>query len=398
MDPFRRLRLGDQMIRLAEELMKRDYFDHLHKLARILGKSSGKEYVELTLVARRVVKRDFLAMGFSLHKMNLDRYVVFAELRDRVPGSAEEFYEKLLPSLPYPVWMRYAGIHHTPEGAPEMVINYTVPAGSPAEKLLAELENHSALAGGKIKIYRLNYTYYTKPVSLEGFMDKGLMLPMNRKARQVWEVLERKYPPDKREAWGRRNDPHDINDVVIMSYLEAKYTITPSWLSRGGWLKIGARRARHHFKRHVALRYLPQVYVKRPTNPEHIHMTLTAVIKGPDAHALAYGLSRTPYASAMCDYEETCMVHLYVSEDDMDVVRNILDSYRVSVEHQASADRSSPKGIFHQKRTLPFEAYSRRQERWYDLDEAMKVYRLLVARITGRYMKKERIPDDRITK
>lgn len=387
------------MLKLAEELIRRDYFDHLHKLAKALGKYPGKEYVELTLVARRVVKRDFLAMGFSLHKMNLDRYVVFARLREEPSFERpKDFHEKLLPSLPYPVWIRYAGIYYTPEGEPEIMINYTVPAGSPREKILAELENHEALERESIKIYGLNYTYYTKPERLESFTEKGLMLPMSKRARYVWEALEEKYPVDKREAWGRRNDPHDVNDVIIMSYLEMTYTITPSWLSRGGWLRIGARQARYHYRKHIALRYLPQVYLKRPTNPEQIYITLSAIIRGPDSHRLAHRLSKTPYAASMCDYKETCLVQIHMNEKDKDMLRNILDSHNISVEHMVTLDRKSPKGIFHSKRTLPFEAYSKRQERWYDLDEAMKIYKLLIARIAKRHMKKDRIPEDRITK
>lgn len=385
-------RLGSEMITIAQYLIDTAYFDEMKNLA--LG--IGKHYVALDMVVRRVIERDFLGMGFSPYLMNLDRYTIVATLKE-VPKSGEEFW-KIVSSLPYNVWLRYAGIQHIPKKT--LIITYIIPARSSIDSVVSLLEKHPALDPKKgIEVYRFRHTFYTKPRRFSSYFNKRVLMTMSSAKNLIAKELEVKEPVESTEFVRRRKDPIDLLDVIIMSYLEAKYLVTPVWTYRKiGALKFHEEVLEKHFKRHIKDRYYLGVYLKRPPNPGVVNTVLIAVISGRDAIGLAYRLSRTPYAAATCDRgkRNKCLLQFFCREEDLAVITEILNTYNIDIEKYIFTFRGTGSPSFHDKRTLSFAAYDESSKRWFGLDEAVEMAPRIVPSIIKKYFKPERIPRELI--
>ena len=72
-------RLGKEMIKVAEYLLDNNFFGDIRRLTKALG----KEYVTLDLTIRRIIERNFLIIRFSTYRMNLDRYTIFAKVKEQ---------------------------------------------------------------------------------------------------------------------------------------------------------------------------------------------------------------------------------------------------------------------------------------------------------------------------
>lgn len=383
-------RLGREMIKVVEYLLEKDFFGDIKRLAKALG----KEYVTLDLTIRRIINKRFLTMRFSTFRMNLDRYTIFAKVKEQ-PKSVEEF-KKLVLSLPYNPWLRYTGIQAIPQKT--LMLTYTIPAGSPIDKIVGLLESHPELdKNEEIEVYKLDYSYYTKPEKFSSYLRYGVIKTMTEAREVIWEALERKVNPNYSEALGTRDDPRDMEDVVIMSYLEMRYPVTPIWLyRRRGALRLGAKTVRYHFGRHIKNRYYLGVYLQRPPNPEILDTVYAALVKGGDAKKLAYKLSRTPYSLAFCDFDKNiCLIQFYLDEGDMSLVNEILSSYRVSILKDLIAFKRNMPG-YHERRTISYVTYAANARRWYNLDEALLRSSLVKAKVIKKYLKLERIPEDRL--
>lgn len=385
-------RLGKEMIKVAEYLLENNFFGDIRRLAKALG----KEYVTLDLTIRRIIERNFLIMRFSTYRMNLDRYTIFAKVKEQ-PKNIEEF-EKLVLSLPYNPWLRYAGIQAIPQKT--LMLTYTIPAGSSIDKILGILENHPEIdKNEEIEMYKLNFSYYTKPEKLSRYLKYGVIKTMTEAKEEIWKTLERKTSVDYSEAIGIRDDPIDIEDIVIMSYLEQRYPVTPIWLYRKrGGLRLGAKTIRYHFRKHIKNRYYLGVYMQRPPNPEVLDMIYIAIVKGRDAKILGYKLSKTAYVASACDFSKNiCLLQFFCDETDMSLIDEILSSYKINtLKNIVSFKRNLPG--FHERRTISYMTYARNAKRWYDLDEAVKFYSLVRDKVIRKYLKVDRISKDRLPK
>ena len=385
-------RLGSEMITIAQYLIDTAYFDEMKNLA--LG--IGKHYVALDLVVRRIIERDFLGMGFSPYLMNLDRYTIIVTLKE-IPKSEQEFWG-IVSSLPYNVWLRYVGIQHVPKKT--LIITYTIPARSSINSIISLLEKHPALDPKKgIDVYRFRHTFYTKPRRFSSYFNKGILMTMSDAKNQILEELEVKEPVEPAEFVRKRKDPIDIIDVIIMSYLEAKYLVTPVWTYRKiGALKFHEDVLEKHFKRHIKDRYYLGVYLKRPPNPETVNTVLIAIISGRDALGLAYRLSRTPYAAATCDRgkRNKCLLQFFCREEDLPVITEILNTYNIDIEKYILTFQRTSSPRFHDRRTLSFATYDESSKRWFGLDEAVEMAPRIAPRIIKKYFKPERIPRELI--
>jgi len=385
-------RLGKEMIKVAEYLLENNFFGDIRRLTKALG----KEYVTLDLTIRRIIERNFLIMRFSTYRMNLDRYTIFAKVKEQ-PREREEF-EKLVLSLPYNPWLRYAGIQAIPQKT--LMLTYTIPAGSPIDKIVGLLESHPEIdKNEEIEVYKLNYSYYTKPEKFSRYLKYGVIKTMTEAKEEIWKTLERKTSVDYSEAIGIRDDPIDIEDIVIMSYLEQRYPVTPIWLYRKrGGLRLGAKTIRYHFRKHIKNRYYLGVYLQRPPNPEILDTVYISIVKGRDAKKIGYKLSKTPYSLALCDFNKNiCLIQFYCDEHDMSLVNEILSSHRVSILKDLITFKRNMPG-YHERRTISYITYARNAKRWYDLDEAVVHSSLAKAKVIKKYLKVERIPEDRLPK
>jgi hypothetical protein len=382
-------RLGREMIRTAEYLIDNAFFDDLRKLAKGLG----KEYIATDLIVRRIIERDFLAMGFSPYKMNLDRYVVIAKLKE-MPRDNDEF-TKLVGTLPYNPWLRYAGIQAIPKKT--LIATYTVPAGSDENKIMAEIESHPAIDRGEgIELYRFEYTFYTKPMDFNIWFRNGVIRTMRDARKLIEEYVLRKRPRlELREFVGRREDPMDIEDVIVMSYLEYKYVVTPTWAYRiKGGLKIGTTTVKYHFKRHIKNRYYLGIYLKRPPNPEVLDTVVIIIARGKGVEYFSYMLSRTPYALAFCNYDQhKCIVQFFCDERDLSyIVDELLPTHGISIEKTIITFKKDDPPKFHERRMLSFSTYSINARRWYDLDTAIERAPYVTEKVIKKYIKTNRIP------
>ncbi len=384
-----RSRLGREMIKTAQYLIDNAFFDDLRKLAKGLG----KDYVATDLIVRRIIERDFLAMAFSPYKMNLDRYVVIARLKE-MPKDSDEF-TKLVETLPYNPWLRYAGIQAIPKRM--LIATYTVPAGSDENKIRAEMESHPAIDREEgIELYRVEYSFYTRPSNFSMWFSNGVIRTMVEAKKLIEEEVLRKKPRiELREFVGRREDPMDIEDVIVMSYLEYKYVVTPTWVFRiKGGLRIGTSTVKHHFKRHIKNRYYLGVYLKRPPNPEVLDTMVIIIASGKGVEYFSYLLSRTPYALAFCNYDDhRCIVQFFCDERDLSyIVDELLPTHGISIEKAIITFKKDHPPKFHMRRTLSIPTYSMNAKRWYDLDAAIERAPYVTEKVIKRYIKTDRIP------
>ncbi|MEM1611224.1 MAG: hypothetical protein QXQ57_06235 [Sulfolobales archaeon] len=384
-------RLGREMIYAAQYLIENAFFDDLRKLAKALG----KEYVATDLLVRRIIERDFLAMGFSPYKMNLDRYTIMATLKEMPKDEAE--FRRLVESLPYNPWLRYAGIQAIPKKT--FIITYLVPAESRVENILAEIESHPAIDKEKeVEGYKLEYTFYTKPMRFSEWFRKGVIRTMTEARYMIEDLVEKKIALELREFVGRREDPLDAEDVVLMSVLEYKYVVTPTWVYRiRGPAKLGTSTVKYHFKRHIKNRYYLGIYLKRPPNPELLDTMAIIIAKGKGVEYLAYKLSRTPYALAFCNYDEhICTIQFFCKEEDLSFIDKLLSTQGVSIDKVIITFKRNEPPRFHERRTLSFLTYAINAKKWYKLDQALKYGDLAAARVIKKYIKIERVPRENI--
>jgi len=171
--------------------------------------------------------------------------------------------------------------------------------------------------------------------------------------------------------------------------------ITPIWMYRiRGATRLGVKTVRYHFKRHIKNRYYLGVYLKRPPNPEVLDTLFIVVASGKGVEDLSYRLSRTPYASAYCDYDNhVCTIQFFCSEKDLSFIDRILSSYNISVDRAILTFKRNLPPRFHERRTLHTSTYSINAKRWYTLDEAEKMAALSAGRYVKKYLKLERLPE-----
>lgn len=134
------------------------------------------------------------------------------------------------------------------------------------EKIEEEIKSHPAIDKEKgVEGYKFEYTFYTKPMHFKEWFRKGVLMTMTRAKNMIQDILERKITLELKEFVGRREDPLDVEDVVLMSVLEYKYVVTPTWVYRiRGPAKLGTSTVKYHFKRHIKNRYYLGVYLKDP--------------------------------------------------------------------------------------------------------------------------------------
>jgi hypothetical protein len=384
-------RLGREMINAAHYLIENAFFDDLRKLAKALG----KEYVATDLLVRRIIERDFLAMGFSPYKMNLDRFTIIATLKEMPKDEAE--FRKLVETLPYNPWLRYAGIQAIPRKT--FILTYLLPAESDVEKIEEKIRSHPAIDKEKgVEGYKLEYTFYTKPIHFKEWFRKGIIMTMTGAKNMIQDILERKIALELREFVGRREDPLDVEDIVLMSVLEYRYVVTPAWVYRiRGPAKLGISTVKYHFKRHIKNRYYLGIYLKRPPNPEVLDTVAVIIAEGRGVEYLAYKLSRTPYASAFCNYDKhICSIQFFCREQDLSFIDKLLGSQGISIDKVMITFKRNEPPRYHYRRTLSLATYAINAKKWYKLDQALKYGHLAEARIIKKYIKTNRVPRENI--
>ena len=385
----RRRKGGKQLRRLSryEYILTKTVLDSPNfELVRDFADSLGLNYLTLVRIARKLAfRKNLLGMAFSPYRAGLNRYLIVFRLKKEYERiDARELAKK----LPYNNWLKSIMLTTLPMG--DAYVYYLIPQGESIEPIVKALENiHLIDQSQKIFAHRMDLTYYQRPyfeIFYPEYRYKEGPLTLEESFRYISE--KGLFEPDKSELKDLNpKPPPDIIDAMIMSLLEVKYIFTPKWLSLKGPFNIGVRKARYHFVRHIRDKYLLGTYIRSPLDPR-ADAIYTVVFRGRDALPLGYTLSRTPHAYVVCDLLDVCHVVFWIRSDDIRLINKFMEQYSIEIISQGYREILPEEKEGQIVRSLrvgfPFENYSIKGRRWYDLEESVKRLNLNILRIASK--------------
>ncbi len=366
---------------MAEKLLESSELKDIKTIAKELGKN----YVLITKVVKRLLNKKILGLRFDQYKMGLERYIVLARINKEYADA-----EFLANNMPYSEWLRSVALATVPNNL--AFLTYFAPKNDNFGIVTDKIKKSKYVdLKYPVQVYKLNTFFPTKPI-LSQFLDPktGFTYPPHKGLKIIDKIpISIDDTTNNIKNKDEPKVPNDILDLLIMSFLEVIYTVSPRLLVRGGIFKVAPDKLQYHFENHCKYYSLGAI-LKRPLY--EATMIFKALMLGPDSVKLTYTISKTPYGYGICDESNNyCIIYLMLSERDLPFIYNFLNQFNIDILEQAiilPLAASKRNIIF---KSLPYENFSIKGNRWYNLAESGYRYKYNIQRINRKFLKSQNL-------